>query len=362
MPGLRTFAIGLSTAALLAGAAAAQPMPELHFTVNSPGLDSRRLDSHAAPDEVQFTITYGGGGYHMDSEGRRLSDLTGLTQAQLAAGGPVRFRLSRDAGDLACDGVASHGEAVGACSFAAKPAFAHLLAERGMGQASDEQLFRMALHDVGVDYLDELRREGYATPSVGDLARAGEHGVRIAYLQGLAAEGYRGGRLDEVTLARDHGVTPASVQELRQAGYANLTLADLVRLRDHGVNGAWLKAMADAGFTGFPADTLAHLRDHGVSGDWLKGVAAAGYRDLPADSLARLRDHGVNGEWLADLRQAGYAGLSPSLAIRMRDMGVTGEFARRALAELGEKPSAEELIRLRVRGFVRRADYPSPRQ
>lgn len=326
MRNLRSIILGLSGAILLGGGVATAQIPDdIRFRIE-PARGGEASD-------VQFTVTYGGGGYHMSSNNRPLADLTGVTRAQLEDGGHIHFKLLRDAGTLDCDGVAAHGEALGACAFIANPGFAKTLAARGAGEATEGQLFGMTLHDVGLAYLDELERQHYATASADDLVRAGEHGVRLAYLKDMGAQGYRGGRLDEVTLARDHGVSPKSIQELRDAGYGSLTLADLVRLRDHG-----------------------------VSGPWLKGVAAAGYAGLAAEQLTRLRDHGVTGEWLAELRDAGYAGLEPAVLTRMRDLGVTGEFARRVTVELGEMPSPEELIQLRMRGLVRGADYRRARQ
>ena len=68
------------------------------------------------PGEVQFSIGYRQGG-EMSNMGDRvpLATLDGLTPQQLAAaGGPVRFTLHRDAGDFACEGVASRTPTVGA--------------------------------------------------------------------------------------------------------------------------------------------------------------------------------------------------------------------------------------------------------
>jgi hypothetical protein len=318
---IRHLLFGLASAATLlaaGGLAHAQAPTDLRFHVD---------EARDPADGVQFAVSYGDG-HHMTSNTRPIAELAGLTRAQLEAGGPVRFRVARDAGDLDCDGAASHGQAVGACSFVEKPGFARLLQQRGAGAPSGDQMFRLALHDVGTAYLDELKRQHYATASVDDLVRAGEHGVRLSWLQEMDASGYRAGRLPDVIAARDHGVGPRQVAELKAAG-----------------------------LSGMPLDQLVRLRDHGVSGRYLEALAAAGYRGLPAETLIRMRDHGVSAEFVQGLAQAGYAHLEPDTLIRMRDRGISPSFAQRVVAD-GRKPDPDELIRLRDEGYRSRPERP----
>ena len=113
---------------------------------------------------------------------RSLADLSGLTADQLGSesGAPVNFRLDRDAGTIVCSGVARRWRGTGECRFQADAAFAAALADRGYGRASDGQLFSLALYDLGHAYIDELKRQDYARPTVADLVRAGDHGADLA--------------------------------------------------------------------------------------------------------------------------------------------------------------------------------------
>ena len=64
-----------------------------------------------------------------------LDRLEGLTAAQLAgAGGPVQFRLRRDAGTFTFEGVLRNGVGAGTFSFAADPGFPAELAKRGFAR------------------------------------------------------------------------------------------------------------------------------------------------------------------------------------------------------------------------------------
>ena len=93
-----------------------------------------------------------------------------LAEAELAGdGGQVRFRIARDAGTLDCEGVARRGRGTGECSFSPTRSFAATLAERGIGPPTADEQFSMAMHDIGLDYVDEVRppelRHADARPS-----------------------------------------------------------------------------------------------------------------------------------------------------------------------------------------------------
>ena len=103
-----------------------------------------------------------------------------MTAAQLAgAGGPVQFRLRRDAGTFTFEGVVRNGVGAGTFSFAADPSFPAELAKRGFARPTAGEQYQMARHDIGFRLLDELNKQGYAKPQTPELVRAGQHGVQV---------------------------------------------------------------------------------------------------------------------------------------------------------------------------------------
>jgi beta-lactamase regulating signal transducer with metallopeptidase domain len=328
-------------------------------------------------DTVHFSIRQG-----RSQSGRNvmLSQLEGLTAAQLGATGPVRFVVTRDAGTFSFEGTARGGVAAGVCSFAPSPTFGAELAKRGVTGLTPEDQLQMARHDVSLAFVDELRTQKYATPSVADLVKAGQHGVHLTYLKGMAELGYATGTLaplitlrdhgvtpeyaralaslgysklpiDQLQRARDHGVTPAYVQGMRDAGHGTLTLDQLVTTRDHGVTPEFGKAMAAAGYTGVALDQLVRVRDHGVTPDYIRDMKALGIGG-PLEDLVRARDHGVTPDYVRGLEGLGYAKLALDQLIRMRDHGVTPSFVKeiQALGYKGLTP--DELVTLRDHGLT----------
>ncbi len=289
---------------------------------------------------------------HRSSSGSHvpLAQLEGLTASQLTgSGGPVQFRLRRDAGTFSFEGMLRDGVGAGTFSFTADPKFPDELARRGFARPSAAEQYQMARHDVGYAFVDELTAQGYAKPETSELVRAGQHGVQATYLREMGAIGYRLGSLPPLIELRDHGVTPSYVRELAGLGYKNLPADDIRKARDHGITPEYVSAMRDAGYGSLPMDKLIEARDHGVSTEFIRGLRDAGHAALPLEEVIRVRDHGVSPEFARDMRQLGHSVPAAEL-VRMRDHGVSVEFVRE-LAALGySKLSVDALVRLRDHG------------
>lgn len=278
--------------------------------------------------------------------------LEGLTSSQLTgAGGPVQFRLRRDAGTFAFEGVIRNGVGAGTFTFAPDPNFPSELAKRGFTRPTAGEQYQMARHDVGYAFLDELNTQGYTKPQTSDLVRAGQHGVRTDYLREMGALGYRLGSLDALITLRDHGITPAYVRALADHGYKGLAAGDLRQARDHGITPEYVRGMREAGYGGLPMADLIKVRDHGVTAEYVRGLGDAGHRKLPLDQLLRVRDHGVSAEYVSEMRRLGFA-LPIDDLVRARDHGITLEYVR-GMAALGFGAGPmDALVRVRDHGVT----------
>jgi hypothetical protein len=271
---------------------------------------------------VQFQF-----GYHSEHHSSQIGDdialstLDGLTPAALAAKGqPVAFTIHHDAGDFRCKGVAGEGQGVGTCTYAARADFVPALGKRGIAAPAPFQQFQLAMHDIGLGYVDELKREGYATPGPDDLVRAGTHGAGLKQLQAMDAVGYRFGDVATLVRVRDHGVSANYIGALKVMGYSKLPAEELVRMRDHGVSAAYITELKGHGYSGLAPTDLVRLRDHGVSAGFVVELEAGGYKGLDTETLVRLRDHGVNARFITAANHDGKH-LAPDDLVRLRDRG-----------------------------------------
>lgn len=293
--------------------------------------------------------------------------------------GTVHFASRRDAGTFTFDGVCRNQMCGGTYSFAPDATFAARLAKYGVGAPTASEQYELAMADVGVDYLEGLKAEGYPVPDVETLVRAAEHGVSLEYVKGMASLGYKLGGVDalirmrdhgvdpeyvkgmaaygfkdftadEVVRLRDHGVDPTYVKGMREAGFGSLGIDDLVAARDHGVDPTFVADMAAAGYRGLSMEDLLHARDHGADPRFASGLASLGYRNIPLDGLIKLRDHGVDPTYVGGLSGLGYKNLSLDTLTRLRDHGIDPNYVA-SLAALGYKDlPIESLVRLRDHG------------
>ncbi len=281
-----------------------------------------------------------------------LARLEGLTAAQLTgSGGPIQFRLRRDAGTFVFEGVVRNRVGAGTFSFTLEPGFAAELAKRGFRQPTEREQYQMARHDIGYAFLDELARQGYTKPETAEIVRAGQHGVDATYLREMGALGYRLASLRPLIELRDHGVTPAYVRELADLGYKNLPADEIRRVRDHGITPEYVRGMREAGYGALPIAELVNARDHGVTPEFVRELKNAGYDKLPLEQVIRTRDHGVTPEYVRDMRQLGHA-LPLDTLVRARDHGLTTSFVRDMAALAHGKASIDALIRVRDHGVT----------
>ena len=281
-----------------------------------------------------------------------IEQLEGLTGAQLTgAGGPVQFKVRRDAGTFTFEGVIRSGVGAGTFTFTADPAFPAEMVTRGFTRPTPEQQYEMARHDIGYAFVDELTKQGYAKPQTSELVRAGQHGVQAAYLREMGAFGYRLSTLDGLITLRDHGVTPSYVRELADNGYKGLSADTIREARDHGITLDYVRGMREAGYTSVPIEQLIKVRDHGVTTEYVRGMRQLGY-SLPIDDLVRARDHGVTVDYVREMSGLGYSGQPIDALIRVRDHGVTAEYAKDVKALGYDKLTVDDLVTLRDHGLT----------
>jgi beta-lactamase regulating signal transducer with metallopeptidase domain len=278
--------------------------------------------------------------------------LEGLTAAQLTgAGGPVQFRMRRDAGTFTFEGVVRNGVGAGTFSFTPDSSFPEELARRGFARPTSREQYQMARHDVGYAFLDELNKQGYAKPQTSELVRAGQHGVQFTYLRDMGALGYRLGSLEPLITLRDHGITPEYVRELADQGYKGLSADGLRQARDHGITPEYVRGMHDAGYGSIPMEQLINTRDHGVTPEFVRELRQLGY-GLPINELVRARDHGIDIEFVRGMAALGYGSLPMESLIRLRDHGVTPKYAQDVKALGYDRLAFEDLVTLRDHGLT----------
>jgi beta-lactamase regulating signal transducer with metallopeptidase domain len=276
------------------------------------------------------------------------NDLVGLTR-----GPEVRFELRRDAGRFLYEGRFRGDRGSGTFTFQADPGYLRDMAALGY-KLDDWKALTMALHDVSLAFVREIRSFGYQDSSLDTLVTFRIHKVNPGLIRELAAAGLSSVPADDLVQLQIHQVSPDFIRGLAAAGYRDLRPDSLVQFRIHGDSVEQVRGLEEAGLHGLSPDDLVQLRIHDISADSVHGLIAAGLRETRVDDLVQLKIHGIAPEYLRGLTEAGLKGLSTDQLVQLRIHGVDGSFVRSVAGRYAGKLSPDDLVQLKIRGRLDR--------
>jgi hypothetical protein len=261
-----------------------------------------------------------------------LSAFEGLTAATLATSrATANFAMRRDAGTFEFEGTFRDGEGAGHFTFAPNASYIAQLRsmhvrddEDGTG---DEQLFRLAMHDVSASFIRSFQSLGYEAP-LSTYIRFRIHGVDPNMVTELRALGYTNINAEDLVRFRIHGVSPELIRALAASGYRNVPAEDLVRFRIHGVSPEFIREMGSFGYTNVPAEDLVRFRIHGVSSDFVHALSDLGYKHVASEDLVRMRIHGVTPEFIREVEAAGYRNVPVEKLVEMKIHGIDARYLK----------------------------------
>src|SRR5881396_1976682 len=193
-------------AVLLLASFLAAPLLSAQHTVPSGGQWLIEPGEHSGT--VQLSVRYGERRHSSNwSRDVPIGELMGLSAADMGGSGvTVHFKIVRSAGTLTCEGWFESGKGSGHFTYQPNPEFVAELAKRGINAPPPTawEQFQMTMADVGLEFVDELKRQGYDRPTAGLLARMATHGVDLEYVRAIGAQGYHLKDPERLVRMRDH--------------------------------------------------------------------------------------------------------------------------------------------------------------
>ena len=275
----------LALTALLVPCAAAQ----------SGGTWAIRPAERAGEVRVRFQASDAGQGNFDISRAMRVSELHGLTAAQMASskGATVHFEIVREAGTIACDGYFRQQRGAGTFVFHADARFAPAMRALGISGIDQTQLRSMAFVDVTSDWTRKMKAAGVEVHTAKQLVEMRIFDVTPEYVRDLRSFGYSVTAPRQLTKLRIFHVTPDSIRGLQQAGYRP-DVEQLVKMSIFKVTPEFISQVKQLGYTNVPIDELVKMRIFRVTPDYIRTMRSRGLKDLTVEKLVRMRIAGID--------------------------------------------------------------------
>jgi hypothetical protein len=167
------------------------------------------IDSSAQAGQVQLTLHRGDG--HSDSTSSFPIDwqsVHGLSRAQVdaATAQNLGFDIVREAGAFHCEGYFKAGNGAGTFSFTPNASFLAEMRSLGYNRLTSEDVYAMAIHDIGLKFVRDLKNLGYHA-TADDLVTMRIHGVTIEYIHDLQSHGLKDLSIDQLVNLKIHGIS-----------------------------------------------------------------------------------------------------------------------------------------------------------
>ncbi len=269
------------------------------------------------------------------------------------------FIANRDPGKIVFTGKFSGNTGEGDFTFKESNEFISFLKNEQIGSITLDELFLMYLNNTSKQYIRGLKSRGYDV-DVEDVLELGVHEVSLDFIDRLKKEGYKDLSLDKIIEFSIHGIQPDFISELKKLGYKNVSGRDVVNLKNHGVSVEYLRNLKDLGYGAdrMRINKVIEFAIHGVNSDYLKKIKKIGYGsdNLSPNKVVEFAVHGVGSEYLKKLKALGYGSemLSPSKVVEFAVHGVNSEYITN-LTNLGygaDNLPPNKLIEFAVHGIM----------
>ena len=274
---IRTLATLAIFAMLAVASASAQKVTSGEWSASAGHKDENKIN-------LNFKLVTDEGSKSQYGSDYELSEL-GLTKEQVANGGPVRFRIAREAGTIDCEGTFQTGKGSGTFQFTPNQAFVSAMKTRGYdfeaesdgrNRHSGDRLFTAATVNVTTALADDLATGGFGKLNIDDLFKAAIFKIDSPFMREMKASGYPNLGMEELVKARIFKIDGEFLREVTQMGFDKQPFEDLVKMRIFKVTPEFITEVKNEGLTNLDMEELVKLRIFKIDSAFIRQARAEG--------------------------------------------------------------------------------------
>jgi hypothetical protein len=242
-------------------------------------------DAAAKAGKIQLNFSRDSDQHRNSSSGSGfdLSELQGLTEAQIAGSSAVRFSIAREAGTIECEGAFADGKGSGTYRFTPNQNFIAGMKTRGFDFEkpaakgnSENKLFAAAMINVTTALADDLLSANFGQLDVDDLFKAAIFKVDSKFMR-----------------------------EMKDSGFPNLGMEELVKARIFKIDAGFLRELNAAGFSNEPFESVVKMRIFKITPEFITGVRSEGFQNIGIEDLVKMKIFNINSEFIRQARADG---------------------------------------------------------
>src|SRR5688572_20616822 len=216
----------------------------------------------------------------------------GLNREQVLNGGPVSFRLTREAGTIEGEGTFQNEKGTGTYRFIGNTGFLAAMKTRGFDfekqsgikhelkskheSTLDEKLFTAAVLNVTTALADDLRSANFPNLDVGDLFKAAIFKVDGAFMREMKSTGFPNLSMEDLVKARIFKIDAAFVRHATEMGFGNQGFESLVKMSIFKVTPEFVAEVRNEGLTDLSIEQVVKLRIFNINGDFIRKAKGEG--------------------------------------------------------------------------------------
>lgn len=249
--------------------------PDIDIDIDKPSSD---------PDKIYLSFERKSEkGRNQHGTSYKFSDIDGLSKAQVQSGGPVSFRIVREAGTIEAQGSFANGVGSGTFRFLPNMGFVSAMKQRGFdfestegdgnhrdNNTTEERLFAAATLGVTVALADDLNSANFGKLDVGDLYKAAIFKVDGKFMAEMKATGFPDLGMEELVKARIFKIDADYVRQVKDMGFADQGFEGLVKFRIFKVTPEFLGELRAAGLDKMDAEDIVKARIFKIDANFIR--------------------------------------------------------------------------------------------